>query len=388
VNHPVSDTQTIAASASAASATGQKDFKTVIGDATLYLGDCLDVLRTLPDNSVDSIVTDPPYFKVKNEPWDNQWDTPAQFLAWIDVQAEQWARVLKPNGSLWVFASPQMAAHVEVTIAKRFNVLNHIKWRKREGYHKKCQPDNLRCFFPQTETIIFSEHFGADNIAKGEAGYEAKCNDLRGFVFEPLRAYLAAEFSSLGWNADKLNKICGTASMAGKHYIARSQWALPTKEHYTKLQNAAAEQGYLRREYEDLRREYEDLRREYEDLRRPFSLTIGQPHTDVWDFDTVPTYDGKHPCEKPNDLMQHIIETSTRPGAVVFDGFMGSGSTGVAAMQLGRRFIGVEMSDSHFAQAAARIAVAKHFDIKAIRAIRTSSADRDASTFDLFSAMG
>jgi adenine-specific DNA-methyltransferase len=365
---------------------------------TLHHGDCMDVLRSMPDNSVDAIVTDPPYFKVKDEPWDNQWDTPAQFLAWIDTQAEQWARVLKPNGSLWVFASPQMAARVEVTIAQRFNVLNHIKWRKPAGRHLACQPADLRSFFPQTEAIIFAEHFGADNIAKGEAGYEAKCDELRGFVFEPLRAYLDGERIAAGFDRKMCDKACGN-QMSG-HYFSRVQWTLPTAENYKRLREAfngaggqylrreyeylRREYEDLRREYEDLRREYEDLRREYEDLRRPFSLAIGQAHTDVWDFDTVGSYDGKHPCEKPADLMRHIIESSTRPGAVVFDGFMGSGATGIAAIHSGRRFVGVEKSASHFAQASARIEMAQHMDVQSLRLLRKSAEDRDAHTVDLF----
>jgi len=378
---------------------------------TLHHGDCLDVLRGMADNSVDAIVTDPPYFRVKDDAWDNQWATAAGFLAWIDEQAQQWARVLRPNGSLWVFASPQMAARLEVTIAQRFNVLNHIKWRKPQGRHlSQCIPD-LRCFFPQTEAIIFAEHFGADNIAKGEAGYEAKCDELRGFVFEPLRAYLADERDRAGWTTRRVAEAfrikSGSRTVTGMagHWFDPVQWSLPTAENYRWLRDILGD-GYLRREYEDLRREYEDLRREYEDLRReyedlrreyedlrreyedlrrPFALSVGQPHTDVWDFDVVQAYEGKHPCEKPNDLMRHIIETSTRPGAVVFDGFMGSGSTGVAAVQLGRDFIGCEMAAHHFAQAKARIEMADVLDMVALRRLRLPASARDAHTADLFS---
>jgi site-specific DNA-methyltransferase (adenine-specific) len=82
--------------------------------------------------------------------------------------------------------------------------------------------------------------------------------------------------------------------------------------------------------------------------------------------------------------MHHIIATSTRPGAVVFDGFMGSGSTGVAAVQLGRRFIGCELAGNHFAQARARIEMAGVLDMAAIRKLRTDAADRDPHTADLF----
>ena len=344
---------------------------------TLHNGDCLAYLRGMADNSVDAIITDPPYFRVKDDAWDNQWATADKFLEWIDLQAQEWARVLKPNGSLWVFASPQMAARVEVTIGRRFNVLNHIKWRKPTGRHQGCAPEELRSFFPQTEAIVFAEHYGADNIAKGEAGYEAKCDELRGFVFEPLRAYLASEWARAGLVKKDADEA--TETQMASHWFTSSQWTLPTAANYKKLQDRANRNGG-----EYLRREYEDLRREYEDLRRPFALERGQPHTDVWDFDVVPPYEGKHPCEKPNELMRHIIATGTRPGAVVFDGFMGSGSTGVAAVQLGRRFIGCELSPSHFAQASARIEMAGVLDSAALRSLRTGSADRDPHTVDLF----
>jgi site-specific DNA-methyltransferase (adenine-specific) len=97
-----------------------------IGDATLYCGDCRDVLPTL--GRVDAVVTDPPYFRVKDEAWDRQWDDRAAFLAWIGGLVTEFERILAPNGSLYMFASPQMAASVEMEIAKRFNVLNHIVW--------------------------------------------------------------------------------------------------------------------------------------------------------------------------------------------------------------------------------------------------------------------
>ena len=70
--------------------------------------DCLDAMKLLPDNSIDLILSDPPYFKVKKkEEWDNQWNTSDGFLAWLDLVAEQWHRILKPNGSLYCFVPPR-----------------------------------------------------------------------------------------------------------------------------------------------------------------------------------------------------------------------------------------------------------------------------------------
>jgi len=112
-------------------------------------------MQAMPANSVDLIATDPPYYKVKGDAWDNQWDTPEAFLAWFDLIAEQWQRILRPNGSLYACASPQMGARVELLLGERFSVLNNITWRKEEGRHKAACKEELRGFFPASERIIF-----------------------------------------------------------------------------------------------------------------------------------------------------------------------------------------------------------------------------------------
>jgi len=326
--------------------------------ADIYKGDCLEVMRFMPDNSVDCILTDPPYFRVKNESWDRQWNSRAGFLAWLEEVAIEWQRVLKPNGSLYCFASPQMSAHVEVMLGRLFGVLNRVTWVKDAGWHRKAKKEEQRRFSSPWESCIFAEHHGADNMAKGEAGYQAKCDELRGFVFEPLRAYLNGEFERAGMlnTAGKIaaNVACGfsasSGGMASRHYFSRSQWCLPTPEHYEALRGLLNSTGgeYLTREYEALRREYEALRREYEALRRPFSVTADVPYTDVWTFEPVRPYKGKHPCEKPADMLRHMITVSTKPGAVVLDSFAGNGSTGEQCAATGRRFIGIEQAKHHF----------------------------------------
>jgi len=335
-----------------------------IGEATLYCGDCRDVLPTLP--AVDCVITDPPYFKVKGDYWDNEWDKPAEFLAWMRGILGLLADRMKPNGSAYVFASPQMAGRVETVAWERLNVLGHIVWRKGSagrtttGWHQKAEKEALRGFLFETERVIFAEHYNSDNFARGEASYVEKCDDLRGFVFEPLRAYLAGERDRAGWTtrrvAEAYQQKSGSRTVTGMagHWFERVQWTLPTAENYEWLRGLFSAE-YLRREYEDLRREYEDLRREYEDLRRPFSLTERDQWGDVWDFEPVAPYPGKHPCEKPLPLLAHMLNASTKPGALVLDAFMGSGATGDACLQMGRRFIGIERDREHFDSACRRL---------------------------------
>ncbi len=337
------------------------------GEVTIYHGDALEVLPQI--ESADLILTDPPYFKVKNEEWDRQWDKAGEFLDWLDLSLKEFTRIMAANGSLYLFASPQMAARVEVLIGQRFAVLAGLTWAKPDpfsainpgaGNAGRISKAALRNYYPNTERIIFAEHFGADNMAKGEAGYAAKCDELRGFVFEPLRAYIAGEWERAGLT--KKDADLATGTQMASHYLTQSQWALPTEANYHKLREYANRKGgeYLRTEYEDLRTEYEDLRTEYEDLRteyeelrRPFSVTAEDQFTDVWTFPTVSSYPGKHPCEKPASMLDHIIKTSSRPGATVLDPFMGSGSTLLSARHKGRKAIGIE-KDERWCEHAAR----------------------------------
>jgi len=68
--------------------------------------------------------------------------------------------------------------------------------------------------------------------------------------------------------------------------------------------------------------------------------------------------ESKHPTEKPVGLMMHYIENSTKPGQIVLDPFMGSGTTGVAALRSGRKFIGIESNKEWFDVACRRIEAA------------------------------
>jgi site-specific DNA-methyltransferase (adenine-specific) len=253
-----------------------------------------------------------------------------------------------------------MSAKVEVEIGKCFSVLNSIRWVKEAGWHNKTEKEILRGFLSPFESIIFAEHFNSDNIAKGEAGYLKKCDELRGFVFEPLRRYLDAERKQANLPYSWFDSSIGTNGLS-KKYFNYSQWQLPTKSTYEVYQSTGffqrpyedLREQYedLREQYEDLREQYEDLREQYEDLRRPFQVSVDVPYTDVWTFPTVSNYKGKHICEKPLAMMQHIVKASTKEGNTVLDCFSGSGVTGEACVLNDRKFIGID-NDANWIKAA------------------------------------
>ena len=95
---------------------------------------CEAFSSALPDGSVNLLWLDPPYFRVVDEEWDRAWKTEADFLVWLRSIVAEAARVLAPNGSLYLFASPQMGGRVECIAREHLDVLNHLVWAKRQGW--------------------------------------------------------------------------------------------------------------------------------------------------------------------------------------------------------------------------------------------------------------
>jgi adenine-specific DNA-methyltransferase len=324
--------------------------QTHLGDCTLYQGKAEDVLPTLPAASVQLILVDPPYYKVKAEAWDRQWASREAYLAWLHALAQEWRRILTPNGSLYCFASPQLAAHVEVRLGSTFNIVNHVVWRKHDGSgagtggHSKVCKEELMGYFPQSERIIFAEQYASDEYALGESGYQAAEQALKATLFS---APILEAMQGTRTTAKQVTEAIGAYGKVN-HGGAVSNWLqgynIPTKAQYEAMRTFFNTRN-CRTDY--LRQEYEDLRQEYEDLRRPFTLSQHVPYTDVWDFSTVSTAPGKHPCEKPLPLLRHIITASSRPGDTVLDCCAGSFSTLEAAQQCGRKSIGIE-ADAHW----------------------------------------
>ncbi len=87
------------------------------------------------------------------------------------------------------------------------------------------------------------------------------------------------------------------------------------------------------------------LMKKWEDKISP----SGRQMRSVWYIPLTPPYEktfGKHPTQKPEELLKRIIASSSEKGDVIMDPFNGSGTTGVVAKKMGRKYIGIEMDES------------------------------------------
>ena len=323
----------------------------------VHHADALSLLRALPSASVDLIATDPPYNMRKFS--GDTFASDAALVRWLGAHFAEMRRVLKANGSVYVFTWPSLADLLSVEMRRHFNVLSHVVWRKDQARHKSAEIEGLRAFFPQSERIILAEQRGADANADMLAGFTAAEVALKKRIFGD---YLVSEWRRAGVSFHDITGAIG-AFRDHNHGGAASNWALgynvPTPEQYQAMRDYL-NAHHMNGSGEYLRREYEDLRREYEDLRRPFNATPDAPYTDVWDFPTVGAYPGKHPAEKPLAMMRHIVRVSSRPGAVVLDPFCGSGTTLLAAHLEGRHYIGGDFARRWVRRSRQRIAEHTH----------------------------
>lgn len=294
--------------------------------------DCFDLLARLPDESVNLVFCDPPYnigvFCKMPE---------AEYLAWCERWIAKASRVLAANGAFWVVhKDPLVLGKLSEMIAAHGRKrINWVTWDKYNGASAgeqyvmnktKLHPRGKRAFDQDAEYLIYH----AD-----EGDWSAQCDKERGFIFEPLRAYLAGEWQRAGLNFEDARRAVGCADGSGlpSHWFTRSQWILPTEEKYRQLRAYANRNNGSQPEH--LRREYEDLRREFESLRYTFN-NPGKVSS-VWQI--PPAASNGHPTPKPEALLERIIETTSNPGDLALDFFAGSFTTAAVAEKLGRRWI-------------------------------------------------
>lgn len=237
----------------------------------LYQGDSLHLMKLMRSNSIDVIIADPPYFlsnggfsnrggkkvSVDKGDWDKLSSAYKNTEQFNDIFLSEAKRILKPNGTIWVFGSMHNIFEIGYLMKKRnYHILNNITWQKLNP------PPNLSCrmFTHSTETLI---------------------------------------------------------------------WAKKEKKSYQVFN--------------------------YQLMR---DRNHGRQMTDVWSTSVIKQIEkrfGKHPTQKPLSLFIRMLEASTNPNMLIFDPFIGSGTTAIACQILQRQCIGIDLSSDYLDIATRRI---------------------------------
>ena len=310
----------------------------------------MEYMRTLPDKSFDVIVADPPYNIGKAE-WD-KWPSVEAYVADVMTWLREFSRLLKDTGSLWMFHSDMaqfsrilaQSQHEPGLILRDFVVLFKRNFRAKSWRTAECAANSgLRSLFNVNEYL--AHWFACPRDGPGDATGLERIYSNPG-CFKPVKEWYTAQCEALGLTAkdigSKYTAVTGKKPYMLRHYFQDSQFEIPTEQVWRTVYEPL---GF--RPYEELRKSYEELRKSYEELRNYWRCDDN--HCNVWEQTKVfKDNTGWHPTQKPPALYSRILKMSCPPGGRVFDPFLGSGSSRIAAYDLGLDFVGCELDPVYY----------------------------------------
>ncbi len=282
--------------------------------------DCLSYLPKIAKESADLVIADPPYWKVINEKWDYKWRTEPEYIEWSLKWIDLAAKCLRKGGSFYLFGYFRTLAllvpHLEsMGLELRQQIIIDKGMRSMGGRATK----NYKIFPNTTESCLF--------IIKDNKKW------IKPFLLERQKA--------LSYSSKQINEMLGVKSNGGgmwSIYTGKNICEqMPTKEFWCKLQKVLK------------------FELPYEKLAQTFNPQMG--YTDVWtdiDFYKEERY---HPTQKPIDLIKRLIIASSNENDLVIDPFLGAGSSGIASLNLNRKFIGIELDKKYYKISKERIAL-------------------------------
>ena len=237
----------------------------------LHNGDCLELMKDIPDGSVDLVLTDPPYGTTACK-----WDSVIPF----EPMWGQLHRIIKPNGAMVLFGSEPFSSALRMSNIKNYKY--DWIWDKKIAVG-----------------MIYAR-------------------------FQPMR------------QTENISVFCKSKTVYNPQMVKRDK---PIKSGGNKYSPTSPIQAC---------KEGREFQKTYE-YKNPVNLLT---------FDRI-RRGTVHPTQKPVALLEYLIRTYTNEGETVLDFTMGSGSTGVACINTGRNFIGIELDEGYFDIAQKRIEAAQ-----------------------------
>jgi len=301
----------------------------------LMLGDCLERMKEIPDGSVDLILTDPPYGTIKGmklKGWDNsttKWDDAIDNnKMWHEIN-----RVLRVNGCCILFAQDPYTSVLMNDCHNNVPFSYRLVWDKKH-YASPLGANKFPVNYFEDVCVFFKKH---DSLA-----------------LHPLRHYFADVLEFIGKNLKQVNTELGHRRAEHCFYIDSTQFGLCIEATYNELierYSINKMQGFM--SYAELKAVDDEHKKT---VARVFNLHDGKKYkSNILEYKK--DYNGYHPTQKPVALLEDLIQTYSNEGNTVLDFTMGSGSTGVAAKNLNRKFIGIEKDAGYFEVAKQRLGV-------------------------------
>ena len=354
----------------------------------IYQGDCLEVLKTFEDNSIDCCVTSPPYYALRDYGVDGQIgleDSPEKYIERLTEVFMEVHRVLKPNGTLWLNIGDSYAGNCSVTSTGRCGMgkpreridhrvfdgikpkdligipwtlafsLRNAGWYLRQDiiWHKpNPMPESVtdRCTKSHEYIFLLSKsqkyyfdyeaiqeeanpNYISKNIRFGGNKYgdndDSHFQIYSGNVYEPKMKVRTQNngYSKAGGHRDN-SGVFGDYSKHGHTKNFQYDGQVPNTMHLKREDGIKDEVFFVRNK------------------------------RDVWSINVKPNKEA-HFATYPQELVSPCILAGSPEGGVVLDPFMGSGTTGIVANKLGRYYVGIELNPEYIEMAERRIGLEK-----------------------------
>ena len=294
----------------------------------LWQGDCLELMKNIPDGSVDLVLADPPYGNINGinlkgwtagtTEWDSTIDSRAMFV--------EYERVLRKNGAIVLFSMCPYTSELRSGKYENIEFAYPLIWKKNH-FASPLSAKKAPVSYFEDISVFFKVHDSQ--------------------LLHPLRDYSLKLLQYIGKNKKDIIEQIGQRA---DHFFRTDsmQFSLCTEETYKALID----------QYAIDRMEGFKTFSECEEIERTFKRTFNLPDGakflgNVLEYKK--DYQGLHPTQKPVALLECLIKTYTNEGDTVLDNCMGSGSTGVACVNTNRDFIGIELDAGYFQIARNRI---------------------------------
>lgn len=289
---------------------------------TIILGNCIEKMKTIGSNSIDLILTDPPYGLLKHK-IETDFD--------IDIFFEECYRILKNNSFLIYFGQqPSLSKWVIKSQEKGFNYKNEVIWYKGRGTSPFM--DMNRMF----ENIMI--------MVKGKR----KFNDIK-LPFTDIAIsladmlnhnYITTHMSQINNMINDIDKIKELIKYENKDKSIYCQ--------ISKQNSFAIVPDGIKRKYR-----YLDSYNIVKNGLKPRNVLAFKPHN--CKLYSKNDYNIKHPTVKQIDLCEYLIKICSNENDIVIDPFIGSGTTALACIKSNRKYIGIEIDDEYYKMCLDRI---------------------------------
>ena len=308
----------------------------------LILGDNLEVMKTLNKESVDLIYLDPPFFSNRNYEviWGDEGEIRSfkdrwaggidHYIGWLKERVELMYRLLKKTGSIFLHCDWHADAYIRVHILDKIfgdgNFRNHIIWKR--NFTKKGSQFKMKRYAQNTDSIFF--------YSKTSKYYFETPRMTNSDDEALLKTYNKIDENGKRYKSEpvELPKIMARKNLIFEYkgYTPEFGWMM-SKEKLDELDRQ--NKIYFTKNGKPRRKNFLEDYKGSESDNQWFDIPpIGQVQSEMIGY----------PTQKPEALLERIIQCASNVGDVVLDPFMGGGTTVAVANQLNRKWIGIDQS--------------------------------------------